>query len=958
MSTHIHSTASNLSQVSGGSYGAKFLLGLILLGLAHPALAVPVIRSVTPNQGPVGSTVVITGTGFGATAAENIVKFGTIRARITAASATSLTVRVPTAAPLQPITVNHAGLIARSLLPFVPTFVSIQELSTRTVSAPIATSSLNTPHGVLGDLDGDGKLDIVFANYHSGSLSIFRNLNTGTDLSWDAFGSRLDFPTGSAPQGLSVGDADGDGKIDVVVPNDFGADVSIYRNISSPGSFTTESLAPPVNFAAGIHPVSAVLADIDGDGKPDLVVANAVLGPSTVSVHRNTGSPGSLTADSFAPGVHFPTDNHSFKVAAGDLDGDGKLDVVVANVDSTILSILHNTSVPGTIDGESFAPTLSLNLPIRPYDLALADFDGDGKLDIAANGPFDVSIALRNLAEPGVLSTNSFAAPVELAGGGTEIRAADLDGDGRPDLAVAGFHAGASTMSLFPNQSAPGTLQFGEPIVVPSGGERFDVGDLNGDGTPDFVAGRDQVRGSGIFLVQNTINQVAPNNTYQLITGTFTWHEAKADAEARGGHLATITSEAEYSYILSLQILPSGDYWLGATDEAAEGTWVWLTEEPWSFIKWYPGEPNDNFGEDYLVGNGSLGHQWNDVGPATIVSAYLLEIETPPSLAPSSTTQPQDQTTVLGQTVLFRVRARGARPLTYQWYAGAEALTGGTNSTLTLASAGFAQAGEYHVVVTNNFGAITSVVATLAVTYPPATVRVVSAETLAAGTADVAIELVANGDENALSSSLNFDPVRFSYISATLGPAVPDGSLTINDSAAAGGRIGFELALPPGQTFTASTHRVLLLRLGVAPVSVEINSPVAFVDEPVQRRLSNKTGGWLAANYENGTISILPATIRAGSAETSTGGAVTVPVSLLALGNENAVSFSIGFNPTLLSLAGVHAGGLLPEASLLVNNNELDSGRVGLSLALPAGTSFEGVPHDLVLVQFEVATVL
>src|SRR6185503_3258768 len=113
--------------------------------------------------------------------------------------------------------------------------------------------------------------------------------------------------------------------------------------------------------------------------------------------------------------------------------------------------------------------------------------------------------ALRNLAQPGVLAASSFAPPVQLAGGGTEIKVVDFDGDGRPDLAVAGFNGSASTLFLYPNRSAPGALQFGSPIAVPCGGERFDAGDLNGDGAPDFVTGRDQVRGSGIFLVQNII---------------------------------------------------------------------------------------------------------------------------------------------------------------------------------------------------------------------------------------------------------------------------------------------------------------------------------------------------------------------------------------------------------------------------------------------------------------------
>ena len=72
-------------------------------------------------------------------------------------------------------------------------------------------------------------------------------------------------------------------------------------------------------------------------------------------------------------------------------------------------------------------------------------------------------------------------------------------------------------------------------------------------------------------------------NTYQIIEGNFTWHEAKADAEARGGHLATITSEGEQAIINEL--LPDNDtslYWMGGADETEEGVWEWITGE--SFV--------------------------------------------------------------------------------------------------------------------------------------------------------------------------------------------------------------------------------------------------------------------------------------------------------------------------------------------------------------------------------------
>ena len=130
-----------------------------------------------------------------------------------------------------------------------------------------------------------------------------------------------------------------------------------------------------------------------------------------------------------------------------------------------------------------------------------------------------------------------------------------------------------------------------------------------------------------LFLALSVSAQDFTNHTYQLITATLTWHQAKADAEARGGHLATITSQAELDYVRSLGVLAGFDsYWLGGTDEAQEGVWTWVTGEPWNFTNWQPGEPNNQGSESYLTA-GSSEHRWNDWGQESSTQAhYLMEV--------------------------------------------------------------------------------------------------------------------------------------------------------------------------------------------------------------------------------------------------------------------------------------------------------------------------------------------
>jgi hypothetical protein len=126
---------------------------------------------------------------------------------------------------------------------------------------------------------------------------------------------------------------------------------------------------------------------------------------------------------------------------------------------------------------------------------------------------------------------------------------------------------------------------------------------------------------------------------YALVRGNFTWSEAKADAESRGGHLGTITSSAEYDFLTNLLGPNPGNgeaWWLGATDAVEEGNWKWVTGEPWSYQAWFPGEPNNG---SLSTGNEDVGQitwndwrAWNDVADelnSGYTVGYLLEFGYP-----------------------------------------------------------------------------------------------------------------------------------------------------------------------------------------------------------------------------------------------------------------------------------------------------------------------------------------
>ena len=456
-----------------------------------PPPAVPVISSFSPASGTNGTVVTIVGANFSASAASNIVYFGAVQATVLSASPTGLVVTAPTGATYAPVTVTVNGLTGYSGIPFLPTFNG----NGAGGSIPLAPR-LDLPTGdgpglvVFADLDGDGRLDLLVCSY--GIVSIYQNISTNGTVTAASFAPAVDLTLPTGLDALTVADVDGDGKLDIVLLNRLLSQVMVLKNLSTPGPITTNSFAAPVTFSTGSDPRGLAVRDLDGDGKPELVVGN--WGENTVYVFRNIGQSGSINSGSFAPAVIFPTGANPQGLAVADLDGDGQPDVITANnnygTDKSV-SILRNTSSVGNI---SLAPHEDLAGLPTSYGLAVGDLDGDGKPDLAVSS-FDSGQAVsvyRNTSTPGDLNTNSFAPHVDFdAGGwGNGVAIGDLDGDGKPDLAVVTQLP--DHLSIFGNISTPGGFTTGSlapRVDYPTGWNPNGVaiGDLDGDGRPDIA---------------------------------------------------------------------------------------------------------------------------------------------------------------------------------------------------------------------------------------------------------------------------------------------------------------------------------------------------------------------------------------------------------------------------------------------------------------------------------------
>jgi hypothetical protein len=342
----------------------------------------------------------------------------------------------------------------------------------------------------VGDFNGDGKPDLVIANASSNTVSVLLN-TTPAGATTPSFAAQQTFAVGMSPEAVAVGDINGDGKPDLIVVNSGSNTVSVLLNTTATGA-TTPSFAAQQTFAVGTQPHAVAVGDFNGDGKPDLAVANT--GSDTVSVLLNTTAMGATTP-SFAAQQTFAVGTAPDGVAVGDFNGDGKPDLAVANSGSNTVSVLLDTTAMGATV-PSFAVQQTFAVGMNPVSVAVGDINGDGKPDLAVvnSGSNTVSVLL-NTTTMGA-TTPSFAAQQTFSTGTqpSAVAIGDFNGDGLPDLAIT--NAGTSTMmgmtvSVLLNTTAMGatTPSFAtqQTFATGVGPASVAVGDFNGDNTPDLA---------------------------------------------------------------------------------------------------------------------------------------------------------------------------------------------------------------------------------------------------------------------------------------------------------------------------------------------------------------------------------------------------------------------------------------------------------------------------------------
>jgi hypothetical protein len=343
---------------------------------------------------------------------------------------------------------------------------------------------------VVGDLNGDGKPDLVVSNNVSQSVSVLLGVGDGT------FQTAVAHPVPRGATMAAIGDLNGDGKLDVAVTGGVLNTVTVLLG-NGDGTFQT-----PVAYGAGQSPWGVAIFDLNADRHADLVVANMFAGGPGFDADSgdaaDLGIHGAATVllgngdGTFREPVSHRTGMGSVALAIGDLDADGKPDLAVANQDNDNLSVLL-----GRGDG-TFEPQVPFPTGVGPNSVAIADLNGDGNVDLAvANG---------GSSEVGVLfgkGDGTFQPQVEYGAlaDPVSITIDDFNGDGKSDLVVANNGTGNGSMLL-----GKGGGTFRMQMAFPIGTypnmfpDSLAVADLNRDGKPDLAIANSAVNNVSVLL--------------------------------------------------------------------------------------------------------------------------------------------------------------------------------------------------------------------------------------------------------------------------------------------------------------------------------------------------------------------------------------------------------------------------------------------------------------------------
>ncbi len=400
---------------------------------------------------------------------------------------------------------------------------------------------------VAGDFNGDGRPDIATANQASNNVSILLQNSDGT------FHAAVNYPVGNGPMSLQTADVNQDGKLDLLLINVPDNTIGVLLG-NGDGTFQTQKLTTISGGTLSCQSVGDCLAvgDFNGDGKLDVAIGVPLAQVATYAVAIFLGK-GDGT---FQAPVDYSINGQPYALASADFNNDGKLDLAVAVPGNGVSLLLGNGN--GT-----FQAALNTPVPGGLTGLVVADFNGDGNLDIVTSSNQGGLVRL--------LGSGNGNFQIQLLGGSdTPLAAGDLDGDGKPDLACTG---GIGIEILMNN--GDGTFTSGQTLS--QAGVDFTpaavLSDLNNDQKLDLVVAQSNTNFS-LTSLSDIVTVVNGNGD-----GTFATLPAYAGIRGftpRGYATFGSLAAADFNGDGKIDLDVGLEFWLQATLQQGPGEGLYL----------------------------------------------------------------------------------------------------------------------------------------------------------------------------------------------------------------------------------------------------------------------------------------------------------------------------------------------------------------------------------------------
>lgn len=461
------------------------LIGVLLLS-GNVLAQIPVIQKVELLNTYPQNKILITGAGFSSTPANLVVWFDQVKGAIVSSSLTSIEVTVPVQAPLNNIEVLNltSKASAKSSLKFMPSYSGEPFNATKFTTTSI-TSSTEVFDVCSCDFNVDGKPDLVSTKSGSGSTNIMLRQNTSVPgtISFVV----KDVPTSFQTDNAVCGDLNGDGKPELVLSKGGSTtrnSIHIFRNNSA----ADISFLAPINLLLEVEDRATRMKifDLNRDGKPEIVVTNTF--NNTLYIFQNTSSGGTLSFNTTPIKITVTGAVAGYGVEVQDFNGDGLADIALTDFQRSNIFLLRNSS-SGTI---SFAETQVLTLAGSLNSLSSADFNADGKLDLVVTSTLPANnkahVLLNTTANLATSFTFSILPDLLTTNGPWGVDVSDIDGDKDPDILIPNRDQAMLNVFLHNgNFATPGFTRVDIPIPASKNGRNVRVADFDGDAKPDFA---------------------------------------------------------------------------------------------------------------------------------------------------------------------------------------------------------------------------------------------------------------------------------------------------------------------------------------------------------------------------------------------------------------------------------------------------------------------------------------